>query len=81
MSVVLIPVQMLINFFINKSMYQVSKSHAFLFKREKKSQMIIVESLEEAKISPSFRASSQFKYYNRKMIDYLSHIIIANITA
>lgn len=69
MSVVLIPVQMLINFFINKSMYQVSKSHAFLFKREKNSQMIIVESLEEAKISPSFRASSQFKYYNRKMID------------
>ena len=69
MSVVLIPVQMLIKFFINKSMYQVSKSHAFLFKREKNSQMIIVESLEEAKISPSFRASSQFKYYNRKMID------------
>lgn len=69
MSVVLIPVQMLINFFINKSMYQVSKSHAFLFKREKNSEMIIVESLEEAKISPSFRASSQFKYYNRKMID------------
>ena len=69
MSVVLIPVLMLINFFINKSMYQVSKSHAFLFKREKNSQMIIVESLEEAKISPSFRASSQFKYYNRKMID------------
>ena len=81
MSVVLIPVQMLIKFFINKSMYQVSKSHAFLFNREKKSQMIIVESLEEAKISPSFRASSQFKYYNRKMIDKLSHIIIANITA
>lgn len=69
MSVVLIPVQMLIKFFINKSMYQISKSHAFLFKREKNSQMIIVESLEEAKISPSFRASSQFKYYNRKMID------------
>ena len=69
MSVVLIPVQMLIIFFKQKNMYQVSNSHAFLFKREKKSQMIIVESLEEAKISQSFRASSQFKYYNRKMID------------
>ena len=68
-------------FVLQKNMYQVSNSHAFLFKREKKSQMIIVESLEEAKISPSFRASSQFKYYNRKMIDSLSHIIVANITA
>jgi len=41
----------------------------FYLRGRKKSQMIIVESLEEAKISPSFRASSQFKYYNRKMID------------
>ena len=43
--------------------------------------MIIVKSHEKAKISSTFWAQSLFKYYNKKMIGDLSHIIIAKITA
>ena len=68
---------MLINFFINKGQYQVIKKSCFSIEEGERSPMIIVKSHEKAKISSTFWAQSLFKYYNKKMIGDLSHVIIA----
>ena len=68
-------------FFYKQRSVPSHKKSCFSIEEGERSPMIIVKSHEKAKISSTFWAQSLFKYYNKKMIGDLSHIIIAKITA